>query len=122
MYNQVSVYSVELPIELQLSPYVFITKKNLMLFFLYLDMHFVLTLLFHSSLCVFIYYSMNSSDLTELCTSNASVAAQHGRMDLVQAWSAALLIADLRMKPPLSADDGVPWPEHPFGRKLIHSL
>ena len=73
-------------------------------------------------MCINFYYSINSSDLTDLCTSNASVAAQYGRLDLVQAWSAALLITDLGMKPPLSADDGVPWPEHPFGRKLVHSL
>lgn len=65
---------------------------------------------------------MNSTDLKELCTSNASVAAQYGRMDLVQAWSTALLIADLGMKSPDSADNGVPWPEHPFGKNLIHSL
>lgn len=65
---------------------------------------------------------MNSTDLKELCTANASVAAQAGRMDLVQAWSAAMLVADLNMEAPLRAESQVPWPEHPFGRRLIHSL
>ena len=65
---------------------------------------------------------MNSTDLQELCTTNASVAAQAGRMDLVQAWSTAMLIADTSLRSPLEANSQVPWPEHPFGRRLIHSL
>ncbi len=53
---------------------------------------------------------------------NASVAAHAGRMDLVQTWSVAILIADTNLKPPLEPGSVTPWPEHPFGRKLIHSL
>ena len=53
---------------------------------------------------------------------NASAAALIGRMDLVQVWSVAALVADIDIEVPPSADDGVPWPEHPFGRELIHSL
>jgi len=65
---------------------------------------------------------MNTTDLKELCSINGSVAAQAGRMDLVQAWSTVMLIADLQLKAPLQADSRIPWPEHPFGKKLIHSL
>ena len=53
---------------------------------------------------------------------NASVAMQCGRAELVQAWSAAALIADVGMWVPPDADTGVPWSQHPFGRQLIHSL
>lgn len=58
----------------------------------------------------------------ELCTSNAGLAAQCGRMDLVQAWSTAALVADLDLPVPQDPDSGVPWPQHPFGRELIKSL
>ena len=53
---------------------------------------------------------------------NASAAAQVGRTDLVQVWSVAALVADIDIEVPATADDGIPWPEHPFGRDLIHSL
>ena len=53
---------------------------------------------------------------------NASAAAAAGRMDLVQVWSVAALVADINIEVPVTPDDGIPWPEHPFGRELIHSL
>ena len=53
---------------------------------------------------------------------NASAAAAAGRMDLVQVWSVAALVADIEIEVPATPDDGIPWPEHPFGRELIHSL
>ena len=65
---------------------------------------------------------MSSCDVKELCTVNASAAAHLGRMDLVQVWSIAALVADIDIEVPATPDDGIPWPEHPFGRDLIHSL
>lgn len=53
---------------------------------------------------------------------NASAASQFGRMDLVKVWSVAALVADIDIEVPPTPDDGIPWPEHPFGRELIHSL
>ena len=66
--------------------------------------------------------SISSSDIKELCTVNGTAAAQLGRMDLVQVWSVAALVADIDIEVPATPEDGVPWPEHPFGRQLIHSL
>ena len=68
------------------------------------------------------FYSISSCDVKELCTVNASAAALAGRMDLVQVWSVAALVADIDIEVPPTPDDGIPWPEHPFGRELIHSL
>ena len=65
---------------------------------------------------------MAVDDITELCTSNATLAAQHGQIDLVQAWSTAALVADLDLPVPQDPDAGTPWPQHPFGRELIRSL
>ena len=66
--------------------------------------------------------SISSCDIRELCTANASAAALLGRMDLVQVWTIAALVADIDIEIPATPDDGTPWPEHPFGRELIHSL
>lgn len=76
----------------------------------------------HFPLCVNFIHSMSSSDIKELCTVNASAACQFGRLDLVQVWSVAALVADIDIEVPPTPDDGIPWPQHPFGRGLIHSL
>lgn len=67
-------------------------------------------------------YSLTGSNLEQLCAENATVAAVHGRADLVQAWSTAALIADERIRMTPDPDSGMPWPQHPFGRGLIRSL
>eukprot|EP00731_Ephydatia_muelleri_P020820 Em0013g547a len=67
-------------------------------------------------------YRLNGPDVRSICAWNASVAAQYGRSDVLQAWSLAALVADEALV--LSSDpyEEVPWPEHPFARQLIHSL
>ena len=65
---------------------------------------------------------LTGPDIKSICAWNASVAAQYGRSDVLQAWSLAALVTDKAIV--LSSDpyEDVPWPEHPFARQLIHSL
>ena len=67
-------------------------------------------------------YSLSGAGIAELCSRNASAAAQLERSDLVRAWSAAALVADPRLPVPSDPTSGVPWSQHPFSRQLIHSL
>lgn len=62
-----------------------------------------------------------------MCQYNANVAASLERSDLVQSWCLASLV----ISPPLSnasqnschtSDIIPPWPVHPFGQNLVHSL
>lgn len=66
--------------------------------------------------------SLVDSDITELCSTNASIAAAHGRADLVQTWSISALIAATSIEVPPHPDKGSPWSLHPFGRQLLKSL
>ncbi len=66
-------------------------------------------------------FSVSGSDIGEVCSKNAGLAAQCGRTDLVQAWSTAALIAEMGLHPPLTPAT-MPWPRHPFGRNLVKSL
>ena len=64
-----------------------------------------------------------------MCKYNANVAAMFEKPDLVQAWCLAALV----MAHPISnirntltscqiTELETPWPFHPFGQNLIHSL
>ena len=66
--------------------------------------------------------SLVDSDITELCSTNASIAAALGRADLVQTWSISALIAATGIEVPANSDKGSPWSLHPFGRQLMKSL
>ncbi|XP_015109430.1 GATOR complex protein WDR59 isoform X1 [Diachasma alloeum] len=71
-------------------------------------------------------YIINITDIPGMCQHNANVAASLERPDLVQAW----YLASLVISSPLSnnsqsscyMDIVPPWPLHPFGQNLIHSL
>ncbi|XP_043285500.1 GATOR complex protein WDR59 isoform X2 [Venturia canescens] len=71
-------------------------------------------------------YVINITDIPAMCQYNANIAATLERPDLVQAWCLAALV----ISQPLSnanqicqvPDMDAPWPLHPFGQNLIHSL
>ena len=66
--------------------------------------------------------SLSGGSVEEICSQNASLAAQRGRADLVKAWSTAALVAsEIGLTPP-SNPTSMPWPKHPFCRSLIKSL
>lgn len=62
------------------------------------------------------------------CRHNATAAATAGRTDLVHVWRTAELAA--RFQAAMAAltansndcDDSAPWTNHPFGKRLVHSL
>lgn len=75
--------------------------------------------------------SINITDIPAMCQYNANVAAALERPDLVQAWCLAALVisqpvanvgqnACQSLLPIIDLD--APWPLHPFGKNLIHSL
>lgn len=57
-----------------------------------------------------------------MCHRNSAIAASVGRRDLVQAWNLAALISAPNTQIISDFDEEVPWPHHPFGRKLVESL
>ncbi|XP_012235411.1 GATOR2 complex protein WDR59 isoform X2 [Linepithema humile] len=75
-------------------------------------------------------YTINTADISTMCQYNANVASVLERSDLVQTWCLAGLI----ISQPLSnteqnliqscqsPDVDAPWPLHPWGQNLIHSL
>ncbi|XP_076242534.1 WD repeat domain 59 isoform X2 [Calliopsis andreniformis] len=72
-------------------------------------------------------YVINTTDIPAMCQYNANVAAQLERPDLVQAWCLAALVisqpvSNVGQNPCQSPDIDAPWPLHPFGQNLIHSL
>ncbi|XP_046619943.1 GATOR complex protein WDR59 isoform X1 [Neodiprion virginianus] len=68
-------------------------------------------------------YIINITDIPGMCQYNAGVAALLERPDLVQAWCLAALVISQPMPSNLSSNDiETPWPLHPFGQNLIHSL
>ncbi|XP_034942224.1 GATOR complex protein WDR59 isoform X2 [Chelonus insularis] len=72
-------------------------------------------------------YVINIDDIPAMCQFNANVAASLNRPDLVQAWCLAALVVS---SPSSNASQNYcqtqdiisPWPLHPFGQKLIHSI
>ncbi|XP_076764679.1 WD repeat domain 59 isoform X1 [Xylocopa sonorina] len=72
-------------------------------------------------------YVINITDIPAMCQYNANVAASLERPDLVQAWCLAALvisqpISNIGQNSCPSPDIDAPWPLHPFGQNLIHSL
>ncbi|XP_043265294.1 GATOR complex protein WDR59 isoform X1 [Colletes gigas] len=72
-------------------------------------------------------YVINITDIPAMCQYNANVAAQLERPDLVQAWCLAALVisqpvSNVGQNSCQSPDIDAPWPLHPFGQNLIHSL
>ncbi|XP_076291004.1 WD repeat domain 59 isoform X3 [Lasioglossum baleicum] len=72
-------------------------------------------------------YVINITDIPAMCQYNANVAAQFERPDLVQAWCLAALVisqpvSNVGQNSCQSPDIDAPWPLHPFGQNLIHSL
>ncbi|XP_011330381.2 GATOR complex protein WDR59 isoform X2 [Ooceraea biroi] len=75
-------------------------------------------------------YTINTADITTMCQHNANVAATLERSDLVQTWCLAGLIISQTLpsseqnsyQSGQSADIDAPWPLHPWGQNLIHSL
>ncbi|KAK0087002.1 hypothetical protein PV326_005337 [Microctonus aethiopoides] len=72
-------------------------------------------------------YIINITNIPAMCQYNANVAASLERSDLVQSWCLASLV----ISPSLSnashnschtSDIIPPWPVHPFGQNLVHSL
>ena len=74
-------------------------------------------------LCVHVcVFSLSGGGIAELCSRNASAAAEMDRPDLVRAWSIAALVADSKFPVLSDPNSGVPWSQHPFSRQLIYSL
>ncbi|XP_012266162.2 GATOR complex protein WDR59 isoform X2 [Athalia rosae] len=72
-------------------------------------------------------YIINITDIPGMCQYNAGVAATLERPDLVQAWCLAALVISQPLSSLFSncchsSDIETPWPQHPFGQNLIHSL
>ncbi|XP_014479505.1 PREDICTED: WD repeat-containing protein 59 isoform X2 [Dinoponera quadriceps] len=73
-------------------------------------------------------YIINITDIPAMCQYNANVAASLERSDLVQAWCLAALvisqpISEIEENPcPILPNIDAPWPLHPFGQNVIHSL
>ncbi|XP_076671649.1 WD repeat domain 59 isoform X3 [Andrena cerasifolii] len=72
-------------------------------------------------------YVINITDIPAMCQYNANVAAQLERPDLVQAWCLAALVisqpvSNVGHNSCQSPEIDAPWPLHPFGQNLIHSL
>lgn len=62
-----------------------------------------------------------------MCQYNANVAASLERSDLVQAWYLAALvisqpISNIGQNSCQVPNIDAPWPLHPFGQNVIHSL
>ncbi|XP_054717555.1 GATOR complex protein WDR59-like [Uloborus diversus] len=66
-------------------------------------------------------YVFGSEDISATCAKNAAVAAKEGCRDLVQVWSLVGLIASSASSATTGVD-GIPWAQHPFGRKALESL
>ncbi|KAK9879451.1 hypothetical protein WA026_006522 [Henosepilachna vigintioctopunctata] len=56
-------------------------------------------------------------DVATICKHNAAAGAVVGRLDLVQAWALAELVAN-----PQKVDEGDIWAHHPFNSHLMESL
>lgn len=67
-------------------------------------------------------YVFDCCDVPSMCHRNSAIAASVGRRDLVQAWNLAALISAPNTQIISDFDEEVPWPHHPFGRKLVESL
>ncbi|XP_044008732.1 GATOR complex protein WDR59 isoform X2 [Aphidius gifuensis] len=72
-------------------------------------------------------YIINITDIPGMCQHNANIAASLERPDLVQAWclAAQVISPSLTNTTTTSAqtpDIIPPWPLHPFGQNMIHSL
>ncbi|KAG7207480.1 hypothetical protein KM043_009113 [Ampulex compressa] len=72
-------------------------------------------------------YVINITDIPAMCQYNANVAATLERPDIVQAWCLAALVisqplSNMGQSSCQSPDIDAPWPLHPFGQNLIHSL
>ncbi|KAH0953331.1 hypothetical protein HN011_003128 [Eciton burchellii] len=73
-------------------------------------------------------YTINTADITVMCQHNTNVAAIVERSDLVQTWCLADLIitqmpnTDQSSCQSSQSDIDSPWPLHPWGQNLIHSL
>ncbi|XP_050454486.1 GATOR complex protein WDR59 isoform X2 [Cataglyphis hispanica] len=75
-------------------------------------------------------YTINTVDIFAMCQYNANVAATLERSDLVQTWCLAGLIIPQptsnnehnSCQSSQSSDIDAPWPLHPWGQHLIHSL
>ncbi|XP_050579579.1 GATOR complex protein WDR59 isoform X2 [Bombus affinis] len=72
-------------------------------------------------------YVINITDIPAMCQYNANVAASLERPDLVQAWCLAALVisqpvSNIGQNSCQSPEIDAPWPLHPFGQNLIHSL
>ncbi|XP_017879158.1 GATOR complex protein WDR59 isoform X2 [Ceratina calcarata] len=72
-------------------------------------------------------YVINITDIPAMCQYNANVAASLERPDLVQAWCLAALVisqpvSNIGHNSCASPEIDAPWPLHPFGQNLIHSL
>eukprot|EP01132_Coremiostelium_polycephalum_P009040 gene9040-11073_t len=82
-------------------------------------------------------YTLSGESIEEICTTNGLVAASVNRKDLVKLWSTLRMITDSKLyfsyipsdslssskkglKMDHSQEEG--WPNHPLGRKLVHSL
>lgn len=75
-------------------------------------------------------YRVDTTDITAMCQHNANVVTMLERPDLVQTWCLAGLIIS---QAPHNAEQNscqssqfpnidAPWPLHPWGQNLIHSL
>ncbi|XP_053594553.1 GATOR complex protein WDR59 isoform X1 [Microplitis demolitor] len=71
-------------------------------------------------------YVLNLTDIPAMCQHNANTASLLNRPDLIQAWCLSALVVSPLSDSSLNScqiqDILLPWPLHPFGQKLVHSL
>ena len=64
-----------------------------------------------------------TSDIVSMCETNAKAARTLGRRDLYQTWNLVKLSAEIYLKGVSNTNTmDIPWPLHPFGKKMVQSL
>ncbi|XP_053401808.1 GATOR complex protein WDR59-like isoform X3 [Mercenaria mercenaria] len=67
-------------------------------------------------------YSLDVNNIEGMCEHNKKEAAAVGRKDLVRLWSLIPITCNTVLTPSSNPDDGIPWAQRPFGRKMYESL
>ncbi|KAL4234056.1 GATOR complex protein wdr59 [Mactra antiquata] len=67
-------------------------------------------------------YRLDVDNINGMCEHNMKQAASVGRKDLVRLWSLIPITCSSVLKPSNNPDDGTPWAQQSFGRKMLESL
>jgi hypothetical protein len=72
-------------------------------------------------------YTLEGTDVTDICRKNEMAARSANRVDLIQTWRLLQLVTHPSVYQPYVGNYefdnfDIPWAQHPFGRPLIKSL